>query len=154
MHKEVPACLLCHSATVFVLWCAALAGDVMAQTGRTGSTYSTDLNGREQSVMSVQEQSVASHPGIAWNGMIDALQRADKTAVLTYFAAPGKYDPIFTAMGANMKKMALALSGFNVIELTPTYAVAVVNQADLSGTVSQHYVTFIYRDGRWQIVDL
>lgn len=93
------------------------------------------------------------HPSIAWTGLNDALSRADKTAVLNYFADSSKYDAIFTAMGDNMKLLASSMSGFAFIEIASNHASAVVNQTEPSGTVFQHYVTFIYKDRRWQIID-
>jgi hypothetical protein len=93
------------------------------------------------------------HPSVAWTGVNDALGRGDKATALTYFAEPEKYDALFTALGANMRSLSSSMSGFEFTEVAANYATAVVNQVEPSGTVSQHYITFIYKDGRWQIVD-
>jgi hypothetical protein len=84
---------------------------------------------------------------------MNALGRADKPAALAYFADPAKYDAVLTAMGGNMRLLAASMSGFALVEVTPAYATAVVNQTGPSGTASQHYVTFVCNDGRWQIID-
>lgn len=84
---------------------------------------------------------------------MNALGRADKAAALAYFAEPARYDAALTAMGGNMRLLAASMSGFALVDIHPTYATAVVNQTGPSGTVSQHYVTLVCNDGRWQIID-
>jgi ABC-type phosphate/phosphonate transport system substrate-binding protein len=84
---------------------------------------------------------------------MNALGRADKAAALAYFADPARYDAVLTAMGGNMRLLAASMSGFALVEVTPAYATAVVNQAAPSGTVSQHYVIFVLNDGRWQVAE-
>jgi hypothetical protein len=96
----------------------------------------------------------ASSPGAAWSGMMQALDRGDKEAALAYLQNPQKYDAAFTAMGARMKEVSHSLSGFTITEIAPDYATAVVIQTDSRGKALRHEVSFIFADGRWQIVDL
>lgn len=148
-----------HAWAAACVFCVIFFGSASAQSAITHTVLEDDNNDDDQMgvLPKVAPNVIISvnppHPSIAWSGFRDALSRADKTAVLHYFSNPEKYDAVFEAMGSNMKLLALSMSGFDFIELTSNYATAVVNLAEPSGRASQHYVTFTFKDGRWQIMD-
>lgn len=95
---------------------------------------------------------VAPHPSVTWSNIMAALSSGSKTQVLSQFADPAAYDPVFTAMQTRLAELPATFTSFDFTEITSRYATAEVTQT-FEGVALRHTVTFIYQDGVWLIVD-
>lgn len=138
---------VCGVATVTASGPGTYNGTLIARPD-TGDAASVSIN------LTVTGQAVDTAPAeVTWNALIDAFNHGDKSRALSYFATPEKYDPIFSSIGGRLKEIPATLSKIQLVEIGSNYATGVTDQTDSSGTVSQHYVSFIYKDGSWLIVD-
>jgi hypothetical protein len=89
-----------------------------------------------------------------WMAMLGALDTGDSTTALRYISTGShdKYAQAFLELGSNMPAVSGTLQDFAIIEITPRYASASVSQT-YGGKVSLRYVSFLFMNNNWEVLE-